>query len=56
MRQVIGRTPIQPALTEARARIEQDVTTGTQAILDQYQGRGGDHPGAVAESRPAEPR
>ena len=37
MRQVIGRTPIQPALTEARARIEQDVTTGTQAILDQYQ-------------------
>jgi membrane protease subunit HflK len=36
MRQVIGRTPIQPALTDARARIEQDVTTGTQAILDQY--------------------
>lgn len=36
MRQVIGRTPIQPALTEARARIEQDVTTGTQAILDLY--------------------
>jgi membrane protease subunit HflK len=36
MRQVIGRTPIQPALTEARARIEQDVLTGTQAILDQY--------------------
>ena len=36
MRQVIGRTPIQPALTEARARIELDVMTGTQAILDQY--------------------
>jgi len=36
MRQVIGRTPIQPALTEARARIEQDVLTGTQNILDQY--------------------
>ena len=36
MREVLGRTPIQPALTEARARIEQDVTTGTQAILDQY--------------------
>ncbi len=36
MRQVIGRTPIQPALTEARAQIEQDVTTGAQAILDQY--------------------
>ena len=36
MRQVIGRTPIQPALTEARARIEQDVAAGTQAIVDQY--------------------
>ena len=36
MRQVIGRTPIQPALTEARARIELDVMNGTQAILDQY--------------------
>ncbi len=36
MRQVIGRTPIQPALTEARAQIEQAVTTGTQAIMDQY--------------------
>lgn len=36
MREVIGRTPIQPALTEARARIEQAVMTGTQAILDQY--------------------
>ncbi len=36
MREVIGSTPIQPALTEARARIEQSVRTGTQAILDQY--------------------
>ena len=36
VREVIGRTPIQPALTEARARIEQDVTTGAQKILDQY--------------------
>ena len=36
MREVIGRTPIQPALTEARARIEQQVMAGTQAILDQY--------------------
>jgi len=36
MRQVIGRTPIQPALTEARRQIEEDVTAGTQAILDQY--------------------
>lgn len=36
MRQVIGRTPIQPALTEARARIETDVMTGMQKVLDQY--------------------
>ncbi|HEY8613671.1 MAG TPA: FtsH protease activity modulator HflK [Roseomonas sp.] len=36
MREVIGRTPIQPALTEARAQIEQQVRLGTQAILDQY--------------------
>lgn len=36
MREVIGRTPIQPALTEARAQIAQEVQRGTQAILDQY--------------------
>ena len=36
MREVIGRTPIQPALTEARARIEQAVTVGTQTVLDRY--------------------
>ncbi|MFC0407494.1 FtsH protease activity modulator HflK [Roseomonas elaeocarpi] len=36
MREVIGRTPIQPALTEARAQIEQSVRQGTQAIMDQY--------------------
>ncbi|MFC7609829.1 FtsH protease activity modulator HflK [Teichococcus aestuarii] len=36
MREVVGRTPIQPALTEARAEIEQAVRTGTQFILDQY--------------------
>ena len=36
MREVIGRTPIQPALTSARAQIESDVMTGVQAILDQY--------------------
>jgi membrane protease subunit HflK len=36
MREVIGRTPIQPALTEARASIEQQVRQGTQSILDQY--------------------
>lgn len=36
MREVIGQIPIQPALTEARAQIEQDVRRGTQAIMDQY--------------------
>jgi membrane protease subunit HflK len=36
MREVIGRTPIQPALTSERAQIEHDVMTGVQAILDQY--------------------
>jgi membrane protease subunit HflK len=36
MREIIGRTPIQPALTEARAQIEQDVRRGAQAIMDQY--------------------
>ena len=36
LRQVVGHTPIQSALTEGRAAIELAVTTGTQAILDQY--------------------
>ncbi len=36
LRQVIGHTPIQSALTEGRAAIEEAVTKGTQAILDQY--------------------
>ena len=36
MREVIGSTPIQPALTDARAKIEAAVTKGVQAILDQY--------------------
>jgi membrane protease subunit HflK len=36
MREVVGQTPIQPALTEARADIEQRVRTGVQFILDQY--------------------
>lgn len=36
MREVIGRTQIQAALTEARAQIEQEVRRGTQAIMDQY--------------------
>lgn len=36
MREVIGRTPIQPALTEARAEIETEVTQAMQATLDSY--------------------
>ena len=36
MREVIGRTPIQPALTGARGEIEASVLKGVQAILDQY--------------------
>jgi modulator of FtsH protease HflK len=36
MREVIGKTPIQPALTEARGQIEDQVRTGIQAIMDQY--------------------
>ncbi|HBK07353.1 MAG TPA: FtsH protease activity modulator HflK [Acetobacteraceae bacterium] len=36
MREVIGRTPIQPALTQARAQIETDVLRQTQEILDRY--------------------
>ncbi len=59
MREVIGRTPIQPALTEARARIEQEVASGSQGVLDQYgvgveitqvQLQKVDPPGAVIES------
>jgi len=36
MREVIGRTPIQPALTEARAQIEAQVRQQTQEMLDSY--------------------
>jgi membrane protease subunit HflK len=36
MREVIGKTPIQPALTDARAQIEVAVKNGVQAILDAY--------------------
>jgi membrane protease subunit HflK len=36
MREVIGRTPIQPALTGARTQIEAAVMKGVQSILDQY--------------------
>lgn len=37
VREIIGKTPIQFALTEGRARIEQDVAELIQQILDQYQ-------------------
>jgi membrane protease subunit HflK len=59
MREVIGRTPIQPALTDARAQIEAAVMKGSQAILDQYgtgveitqvQLQKVDPPGAVIDS------
>ena len=36
MREVLGRTPIQPALTTARAEIETAVRANVQAILDSY--------------------
>src|SRR5271166_4048585 len=36
MREVIGRTPIQPALTQLRAQIEVDVMREVQTILDTY--------------------
>ena len=36
MREVIGRTPIQPALTQLRGQIESDVLRQTQEILDRY--------------------
>jgi membrane protease subunit HflK len=36
MREVIGRTPIQPALTQLRGQIEGDVLKQTQEILDRY--------------------
>jgi membrane protease subunit HflK len=36
MREVIGRTPIQPALTGARGAIEEAVRSGAQTILDRY--------------------
>lgn len=36
MREVVGQTNIQPILTEARQKIEQDVQKLLQTILDQY--------------------
>jgi len=36
LREVIGRTPIQPALTQARAQIETDMLKQVQEILDTY--------------------
>lgn len=37
MREVIGRTELQPALTEARQQIEQQTLQLLQAMLDEYQ-------------------
>jgi modulator of FtsH protease HflK len=59
MREVIGRTPIEAVLTQARAQIESQVMQGTQSILDQYRAGvlirqvqlpGGQPPAAVAEA------
>jgi modulator of FtsH protease HflK len=59
IREVIGRTPIQPALTQLRAQIESDVFKQTQEILDRYKAgveitqvqlQKVDPPGAVIES------
>jgi membrane protease subunit HflK len=36
MREVIGRTPIQPILAEGRRKVEQDAMALLQRILDQY--------------------
>jgi len=36
LREVVGRTPIQPILAEARAQVEADVLKATQTILDSY--------------------
>jgi membrane protease subunit HflK len=36
MREVIGRSPIQPILAEGRAKIEQDANVLLQRILDEY--------------------
>ncbi len=36
MREVMGRTPIQPALTELRGQIASDVQHQTQQVLDNY--------------------
>jgi len=37
MREIIGRTDIQPALTEARGTVESEARTLLQATLDEYQ-------------------
>jgi membrane protease subunit HflK len=59
IREVIGRTPIQPAMTERRAQIAADVQHQTQETLDKYQAgieivqvqiQKADPPGAVIES------
>ena len=59
MREVIGHTPIQPALTQLRAQIETSVHKQSQEILDRYKAgveitqvqlQKVDPPGAVIES------
>src|SRR3546814_3755830 len=37
MREIIGRTDIQPALTEARGTVEAEARTLLQATLDEYE-------------------
>ena len=53
MREVIGRSNIQPILTGARQNIETAVQELMQKMLDDYRRRHPDHPGAVAEGRSA---
>ena len=53
IREVIGRTPIQPALTQLRAQIETDVLQPDAADPGPLRRRHRDHPGAVAEGRSA---
>ena len=53
MREVIGRTPIQPALTQLRAQIETDVLQADPADPRPLRCRHRDHPGAAAEGRSA---
>ena len=53
MREVVGRSEIQPILTGARQNIETAVQELMQKTLDNYQVRHPDHAGADAEGRSA---